>query len=206
MKKIDFKILIITSIVCLLPIALGLAVYNELPNIITTHWSIDNTPNGFMPKAVFVFALPIFMFLMQAFLCVITDVFDKYKEVNKKATSVCKWIIPIITVILYIATITYALGNMVDIRKVAMLMVGIMLIVIGNYIPKTKGHNFLNIGVVMSDELYNKSRKPVAYTMILNGFLSIISIAFNPVVSAAVIISFILEMLGIMIYMWRKSK
>ena len=206
MKKIDFKILIITSIICLLPITLGLAVYNELPDIVTTHWSIDNTPNGFMPKTFFVFALPIFMMLMQAFLCVITDVLDKYKEVNKKAANVCKWIIPIITVILYIATIAYALGHMVDIRKVAMLMVGIMLIVIGNYIPKTKGHNFLNFGVVMSDEVYNKSRKPVAYTMILNGFLSIISIVFNPIVSAVVIISFIVEVLGIMIYMWRKSK
>ena len=131
MKKINFKILVITSIVCLLPIVLGLAVYNELPEIVATHWGIDNTPNGFMPKTVFVFAIPIFMMLMQIFLCVITDVFDKYKEVNKKATSVCKWIIPIITVILYIATISYALGHMVDIRAVAMLMVGIMLIVIG---------------------------------------------------------------------------
>lgn len=206
MKKIDFKILIITSIICLLPIALGLAVYNELPDVVTTHWSIDNTPNGFMSKSVFVFVLPLLMFLIQVFLCIITDVLDKYKEINKKATSVCKWIIPIITVILYIVTIAYALGHMVDIRKIAMLMVGIILIVIGNYIPKTKGGNFLNIGVAMSDELYNKSRKPVAYTMILNGFLSIISIMFSPIVSAVVIVLFIVEILGIMIYMWRKSK
>lgn len=55
MKKINMKSLIITSIVCLLPI----------------------------------------------FCCIVSDLSDKNPEANKKAVTVYKWIIPIITVVLY---------------------------------------------------------------------------------------------------------
>ena len=46
MKKINMKSLIITSIVCLLPIIFGLIFYNSLPENIAIHWGIDNNANG----------------------------------------------------------------------------------------------------------------------------------------------------------------
>ncbi len=57
MKKINMKSLIITSIVCLLPIICGLMFYNELPESIAIHWGIDNNPNGHFSKPAFVFVL-----------------------------------------------------------------------------------------------------------------------------------------------------
>lgn len=57
MKKINMKSLIITSIVCLLPIICGLMFYNELPESIAIHWGIDNNPNGYFSKPAFVFVL-----------------------------------------------------------------------------------------------------------------------------------------------------
>ena len=99
MKKINMKSLIITSIICLLPIICGLMFYNELPESVAIHWGIDNNPNGYFSKPAFVFGLPIIMLALQVVCCVISDLSDKNPEANKKAIKVYKWIIPILTVV-----------------------------------------------------------------------------------------------------------
>ena len=75
MKKINVKSLVITSIVCLLPIILGLIFYNELPESIAIHWGINNNPNGYFSKPAFVFGMPIMMVALQIFCCVCSDLY-----------------------------------------------------------------------------------------------------------------------------------
>lgn len=58
MKKINFKILFVTCIVCLLPIIIGLVFYNQLPEQIAIHFDINNNPDTFFPKLAFIFGMP----------------------------------------------------------------------------------------------------------------------------------------------------
>ena len=133
MKKINLKILAITSIICILPIIIGIYFYNSLPESIAIHWGINNNPNGYFVKPAFVFGMPVIMFLLQIFCCIVSDLSDKNPEANKRAVTVYKWIIPIMTVALYIVTIMYALGNNLDIRKIVVIIVGILFVICGNY-------------------------------------------------------------------------
>ena len=48
MKKINFDILLLTSVMCLIPILFGLYFYQELPDIVAVHFDINNNPNVFM--------------------------------------------------------------------------------------------------------------------------------------------------------------
>ena len=41
MKKIDWKILIVTSLLCLAPIAIGLMYYDALPESVAIHFDIN---------------------------------------------------------------------------------------------------------------------------------------------------------------------
>ena len=132
MKKINFKILIITCIVCLLPIILGLVFYNELPNKVAIHFDINGNPDNYFPKVLFIFAIPVFMMFMQAFCCIVSDMSDKNPEANKRAVGVYKWIIPVLSILLYVITLMFALGSSIDIRKVVMIILGIMFITMGN--------------------------------------------------------------------------
>lgn len=91
MKKIDWKILILTMIVSLLPIGIGLAFYDDLPDNIAVHFDINNTPDNYFSKAGFVFGMPVLMAFIQLFCCVINDVSNQNKEANKKATVTFKW-------------------------------------------------------------------------------------------------------------------
>ena len=56
--KADKKTLILTTLICLLPAAVGAAVYSRLPETMATHWSLDGTPDGWSSRAFTVFGLP----------------------------------------------------------------------------------------------------------------------------------------------------
>ena len=210
MKKINVKSLVITSIVCLLPIILGLMFYNELPETIAIHWGINNNPNGYFSKPAFVFGMPIMMVALQIFCCVCSDLSDKNPEANKKAVTVYKWIIPILAIILYIVTIMYALGNNLDIRKIVMVVLGIIFIISGNYMPKVRGDYYMNLKAFWvknkDEKLVNKAAKLSGYALIIGGILCILSILFKPVASIIVIGVMVLYTLFIYLYVYLKSR
>lgn len=210
MKKINIKNLIITSVVCLLPIICGLIFYNELPEHIVIHWEIDNNPNGYFSKSLFVFGMPIMMLFLQIFCCIVSDLSDKNSEANKKAVKVYKWIIPIITVVLYIVTIAIALGNSLDIRKIVMILLGILFIISGNYMPKVRSDYYMSAKIFWvknkNEQLVNKAIKISAYGLIICGILFILSILFKPVVSVLVLIAMLLFCLYIYLYVYIKSR
>lgn len=210
MKKINMKSLIITSTVCLLPIICGVIFYSALPESIAIHWGIDNNPNGYFSKPAFVFGMPIMMVALQVFLSIVSDLSDKNPEANKKAVTVYKWIIPIITVVLYIVTIAIALGNDLDIRKIVMVILGILFIISGNYIPKVRSDYYMNSKVFWvknrDEKLVNKATKVTAYGLIVFGILFILSILFEPAVSIAALIAMALFSIFIYLYVYIKSR
>lgn len=210
MKKINVKSLVITSIVCLSPIILGLIFYNALPESIAIHWGIDNNPNGYFSKPAFVFGMPIMMVALQIFCCVCSDLSDKNPEANKKAVTVYKWIIPILTIVLYIVTIMYTLGSNLDIRKIVMVVLGIIFIISGNYMPKVRGEYYMNLKAFWvknkDEKLVNKAVKLSGYALIIGGILCILSILFKSVVSIIVIGVIVLYTLFIYLYVYLKSR
>ena len=76
------------------------------------------------------------MAAIQAFLYVIEDVNLRKKFATKKIKLAPKWLVPIVTVILYTAIIVYSLGWNVDMRKVAVVIVAIAVV----YSVKTLGN------------------------------------------------------------------
>ncbi|MGM9875097.1 MAG: DUF1648 domain-containing protein [Bacilli bacterium] len=210
MKKINMKSLIITSLVCLLPIICGLIFYNKLPGSIAIHWGIDNNPNGYFSKPAFVFGMPVMMLILQIFSSIVSDLSDKNPEANKKAVTVYKWIIPTITVVLYIVTIAIALGNNLDIRKIVMILLGILFIISGNYMPKVRSDYYMNSKIFWvknrDEKLVNKAIKISAYGLIIFGILFILSILFKTIVSVIITITVLLFFLFIYLYVYIKSR
>ena len=60
MIKKNKRTLVAGSIVILLPILLGLFLWDRLPDQMVTHWGFDGTPNGWSSKTFAVFGLPLF--------------------------------------------------------------------------------------------------------------------------------------------------
>ena len=97
-----------------------------------------------------------------------------------------------------------------DIRKIVMVMLGIIFIISGNYMPKVRGDYYINsktFWVKNRDEkLVNKAAKISGYMLIIGGMLCILSIAFKPVVSIVVIGAIVLYTLFIYLYVYLKSR
>lgn len=47
MIKQNKKMIILTSIVTLLPIVIGLLLWNQLPQLMATHFNFNGQPNGY---------------------------------------------------------------------------------------------------------------------------------------------------------------
>ena len=64
------KMILFTSILTLLPILIGLLLWNRLPDSVATHFGADNQPDGYSSKIFSVFGPP-FLILLLHFICVI---------------------------------------------------------------------------------------------------------------------------------------
>lgn len=177
MKFIKWKSLIITCIVCLLPILLGVILWDNLPDSMAIHFNINNEPDNFASKGFVVFALPILMALLQIICCIINDINAHKHGERKKFEIATKWIIPPMSVILQIVTLGYGIGWNIDIRRIVALIVGIIFLIIGNYLPKfdyIKNYN-------EDTEKAKKVNRFIAVEAVVMGILSLASMFLPPI-------------------------
>ena len=106
----DKKILIITTLVCLLPILAGIVLYSQLPATIATHFNGQGVADGYSPKAFAVFGLPAILAVVNviAHLAIVND--PKYPYASRILTNVSKWMCPVISLIINASMYLIALG------------------------------------------------------------------------------------------------
>lgn len=177
MKYIKWKTLFITCIVCLLPIFLGLALWEALPDSMAIHFNFNNEPDNFASKGFTVFGLPAMMAVLQIICCVINDINAHKHGERKKFELATKWLIPIMAIILQAITFGYNLGLNIDIRKTVALIVGIIFLVIGNYLPK---FNYIK-NYDMASEKAKKINRFIGFETVIMGILMLITICLPPI-------------------------
>ncbi len=191
--------LLISSLIVLAPIAVGLILWDTLPETMNIHWGIDGTANGTGGRGFAVFGLPLIL-LPFHWLCVILTSLDKgNRGNNSKVLALSIYIMPFISVITNFIVYAVVLGWKLDMFAVLIALFGVMFVVIGNYMPKCKRN--LTIGIKLpwtlaSDENWNKTHRLAGKVQVIGGILCILGvvipgasrIAFFFVILAAVII------------------
>ena len=130
------RTLIITSLVLMIPVIVGLLLWNQLPDPMPSHWNIHGEVDGWSSKAFTVLGLPALMLALQ-WVCVLASMADpKYKNYNPKMIKLMFWICPAIGLVLSFMVYPAALGYSVPIKTIMPLLVGALFIVVGNWLPK----------------------------------------------------------------------
>ena len=176
MKFFKWKQFLITSSVCLLPVLIGVLLWNRLPESIATHFNFNGEPDSYSTQSFAVFGLPLIMVAAQFACCLITDINGYKHGERKKFENVINWIIPFMTIVLQLITFGYALGFNIDIRRVVAFIVGCIFLVIGNYMPKLDYIKNYDVDA-------NKARKInrfIGYETVAMGILFIISMFLSP--------------------------
>lgn len=135
MKNNRFK-LIISTIVILLPILVGLILWDKLPEQVPTHWGADGNPDGWSSKAVAVFGLPCLLAVLNCVAVTVTSNKQISGNQNPKVLGITYWLVPAVSIFANGMTYSYALGREVDAMLMLPLFFGLILIVVGNYLPK----------------------------------------------------------------------
>ncbi|WP_155286363.1 DUF1648 domain-containing protein [Lacticaseibacillus zhaodongensis] len=209
MSKSKWHTLILTSLVTIAPILYGASVYSRLPARMVTHWSINNQPNGWMARPMVVFGLPLLMLLFQL-ITVGSTYYAESKQPHAmgRMGRVVAWIFPVISVVMYAVTIRAGVGNNVNIRFWALLIVALILILIGNYMPTVQETNSRYVGMRFPWHVTNhsgarKTARALGYLYVLSGAIVLVSLLFPPMVSAICIGLFILANFLVLSFSYR---
>ena len=197
-KNNKWKI-IISSVIILLPIVAGLLLWNELPDQIAIHWGIDGKADGFSSKPFAIFFLPLFVFAVH-WICIFATTFDKKNNAqNKKAMSLVFWICPVISVLVSAAMYSHGLGYEFNVSAITIILMALMFIIIGNYMPKIKQNSTLGVKVpwtLRSEENWNATHRFCGKVWVIGGFV-LLPCAFLPPIAVAIAMLCILPILVI---------
>lgn len=173
MKKYKKRI-IISSVITLLPILAGLILWNRLPDTIATHFGNDNVANGWSSKPFVVFAMPLLLLGLHLFTLFVTMNDPKRKNISEKMFGFLIWFVPVLSVFIFSITYCNALGMNVNIGMAVNIIVGIVFLVIGNYLPKCKQNYTAGIRIpwtLNSTENWNRTHRLAGWLFMLGGIL-----------------------------------
>lgn len=161
LKQMKTK-LILTSLITASPILVGLLLWNRLPEKLATQWNTSGTPSGWSTKPFAVIAIPLFILLCHWF-CVIAAMADpKAKNHSRKILTLVLWICPVVSLFCMTAIYLEGLGHHVSIQKYLPILIGLLFLVIGNYLPKCKQNYSIGIRVpwtLNSTENWNRTHR-----------------------------------------------
>ena len=173
-KKIE---IVLTTLVCLLPILAGLILYDRLPERIATHFGMNGEPDGWQSKAFAVFAMPAIMAGINLFAQFALRTDPKRQNMNPSLRSIALWTVPVISVLTSAFILSGALGYSSRIELVLPVLLGLLFIIIGNYLPKTKQSYTMGIRLpwtLASEENWNRTHRLAGFLWVAGGILMIL--------------------------------
>lgn len=184
MLKENRKFFLITCIITILPMFLGLFLWNRLPEQMATNFDVNGTPNGYSSKLSAVIGIYVFCLFMHIICALVTTFDPKGKNITPKIYRLILCICPLVS--LWIAALVYgnALNRPLHINNWSSLLMGIIFLFAGNYLPKCR-QNY-TIGIKLPWTLYDEENWDYTHRlagklwviggvlMILSGFQSIV--------------------------------
>ena len=171
------KTLIITSLICLLPMLVGAAVYSRLPETVATHFDLNGVPDGWSSRAFAVFGLPGILLAVNLLLPFMLQADPKHRNMSGALVSITIWTIPVLSLLCSGLTLGRALGYDTRIDKVLPVCMGLLFILIGNYLPKTKQSYTMGIKLpwtLASEENWNRTHRLAGFLWVLGGVYFIV--------------------------------
>lgn len=194
MIKQNLKLLIITSFIILLPVIVGALLWDKLPSELPSHWNMKGEVDGYSTKAFAVFGMPMIFLSIHWLTALITSADPKNKNHTGKVISLIFWIIPAISVLIAALTYSAAMGKNAPVEVITNILVGLVLVIVGNYLPKCRQNYTVGIKLpwtlnneenwVRTHRLAGKVWVACGLAVIVAGFLK-----FFPVMIAAALLA-----------------
>ncbi len=194
LKENKWKV-ILSSVVVLLPIVFGLIMWDKLPDTMTTHWGGDGNADGSGAKAFAVFGLPAILLILHLVCLLLTGLDQRQRGQSPKALNLVFWCVPFISLFTGATVYAAALGKTFDFLALIPGLLGILFILVGNYLPKIKQNRTLGIRVswtLNNEENWNKTHRLGGKVWVICGLAMLFSVFLPQAAMAPVTVCAIL--------------
>jgi len=171
------KAMVLSVVFCLLPTLAGILLWDALPARIATHFDINGVADGWSNKGYAVFFLPAMMAALDA-LCLWG--MGRDKSAHRQSKELQKFFLFFIPVLSsYMMTLVYlkALGKEVRMDLWLSFLMGLVFLIVGNYLPKCRRNRTMGIRVkwtLASEENWNYTHRIGGFCWVLCGFATLI--------------------------------
>ena len=172
MIKKNLPKLIITSLITLIPIVIGLILWDKLPEQVPVHWDINGAVDDYATKTQAVFLMPLILVAFHWICLLGTSLDPKKQNINDKMFTLVLWIIPVISLLCNSMVYATALGHKVNVEIIMPLFMGVLFVIIGNYMPKCKQSYTLGIKLpwtLEDEENWNKTHRMAGFLWVTGG-------------------------------------
>lgn len=178
--KYNIKSEVFNFTVLALTILAGIYFYMNFPDRVASHWNFSGVVDGYSGKFVGAFGMPLlmlgmyFLFLAVPFL---DPQKDRYEEFSK-AYNVFRSCLLASLLVIFLSMGIYNLGYGIAVNRVVPWTVGILFVILGNYMGKIKPNWFFGIRTpwTLSDEnVWTKTHRFGGYVFIFLGVLVVLS-------------------------------
>jgi uncharacterized membrane protein len=183
--KISIKTEAVSLGLVICAFALGSYFFTHFPDQVAEHWNIEGQVDRYTSKTVGAFGMPLMMLGMYVLFLVLPYLDPKKARYADfaKVYNVIKFSILGLILLIYAIMGLFNLGYNIEIGTVVPLLVGLMMIVLGNFMGKIKNNWFVGIKTpwtLSSENVWNKTHRLGGYMFVLFG-ISLIATPLLPV-------------------------
>jgi len=202
-------------VIAAVAVAVSIWAYPQLPPTVATHWNVRGVADGFSSRTVAVAIMPLVIIGLTGLLNVLPTLDPRHANYAKFIGTY--WLIAN-AVILFILVghgmiIATGLGYPVKVDRFMPIGVGLLLIVLGNFLTRVEPNWFIGIRTpwtLSSDTVWRKTHRTGGWLMVLAGFFIAASVflpqgAFLPLLIAAILIMVVIPIVQSYI-LWKREK
>ena len=203
MIKKRLKTIIITSLITILPMLAGLIMWQFLPEKLPTHWNFEGQIDDWSRKPFVVFGLPSIMLGIHLLCAIVTSFDPKTKNFNNKVMGLVLWICPVLSIACMSMTYAASFGIKVKVELIIPLVVGIVLLIVGNYLSKCKQNYTIGIKIpwtLRDEDNWNKTHRFAGFLWTACSLVIIVGAFFKNIVVFTTFIPVAVMVIAPMIY------
>lgn len=184
----------IPILVIVLAFGASAAVYSDLPERVPSHWNLSGEVDGWMSREWGAFITPLILVGLLAMFHLLPRIDPRGANYTKFKSTYETLILTSMVFILgvHLVMLAAALGRDVSMTRLMPVGIGLLLIVLGNLLPRTRSNWFVGIRTpwtLSSDRVWERTHRFGGRLFVATGVLIALAAVFVPSISNAVMIA-----------------
>ncbi len=187
-------------IILLLPFVASAVLWNDLPDVVPTHFNIQGEADDYGPKWMTAILIPA-IGLGVYFLLIFLPAIDPKKRIRstQKPIAAIRIFTSVFFTGIYAIVMTITLGYTVDVSTYVFVAIGLLFMILGNYMNSVKPNYFIGIRTpwtLEDPEVWRRTHRLASKIWMAGGLMLIIIALTMGISYTSYLVTFILILLG----------